>query len=34
MDNIFNGGFFVRLVELIKEFFAKLFSKFGPQPIE
>ena len=34
MDNIFNGGFFVRLVEHIKEFFAKLFSKFGPQPID
>lgn len=31
MDNIFNGGFFARLVEYIKEFFAKLFS---PQPIE
>jgi len=30
MDNIFNGGFFARLVELI----TMLFSIFGPQPIE
>ena len=34
MDNIFNGGFSARLVELIKEFFVMLFSIFGPQPIE
>lgn len=30
MDKIFNGGFFTRLVELIKELIAKFNGSFKP----